>query len=306
MKNLFIVGAQKAGTTTLANVLARHPQIVLVKGKEPNYFGRDLTRFVPARSAEEYESLFADRGPNACRIDASTVYLISHAAAEEIKQYDPQAKIVILLRDPIDMLHSWHAQMLYTGNESVEDFRQALQLEAARKRGEHLPPGVIIKERLYYTDVADYFRQVQRYLEVFGREAVKIILFEDFVRDVPGTAAAVTEFMGLDRYDGFVNEHSNPNTVVRSSWLRDLRRRYIKSQHLRAVAKQWFPGLIAEVGRLYNRVNTRVERRVQLRAEEIAYLRPRLEGGVTRLEQLLQTDLRCKWRHFNTGTEPTP
>jgi hypothetical protein len=49
-----------------------------------------------------------------------------------------------------------------------------------------------------------------------------------------------------------------------------------------------------------------VERRVPLRAEEIAYLRPRLEDSVTRLEKLLQTDLRRKWRHFSTGTEPKP
>src|SRR2546429_216975 len=108
----FIVGAPRCGTSSLASYLDAHPRIFMSKPKEPHHFGRDLEiRVRPYASRESYLRLF--EGVDADHAgDASVLYLYSSTAPDEILALNPDARIIIMLRDPLEMIPSLHTRNL--------------------------------------------------------------------------------------------------------------------------------------------------------------------------------------------------
>ena len=136
--DFYLVGAPKCGTTALYDFLSQHPQIFLPRTKELLHFASDLS--YPTRlSEDEFLAHFADRQGEQRAGTAHTAYLQSKRAAREIKSKRPDADIIIMLRNPVDMLHSWHSELLYETIEDIEDFEAALDAEPARRRGERIP-----------------------------------------------------------------------------------------------------------------------------------------------------------------------
>ena len=178
--DFFIVGAPKCGTTSLSRYLGQHPEIFIPKLKEPNYFGRDLvTRPKKDRmELEDYLNLFENTNKKICG-EASTWYLYSQTAAQEIYDFNPNAKIIIMLRNPVDFLHSYHSQCLRTLEEDIQDFKLALEAESERLAGGKIPKHCIRPTALLYSQVADFAPQVKRYFDIFGRDRVQVILLED-------------------------------------------------------------------------------------------------------------------------------
>ena len=124
----------------------------------------------------EYLSLFKDADPSQMTGEASTFYLYSKVAQEEIKSFNPHAKIIIMLRNPIDFLHSLHAQFLFSGNEDAIDFSEALVLEKERTQGHKLPPFIDLEDKLFYREqVRRMPSQVGSYIQTFGNKNVLII-----------------------------------------------------------------------------------------------------------------------------------
>jgi len=130
---LFIVGAPKCGTTAWVRYLGEHPQIAFSRIKEPHFFALDLPGFREVEMKREYEALFSDAGDAAVLGEASVLYLFSKSAAEQIRKYNPDARILILLRAQEDYLPSWHQQLLYTFQEEIEDFGEAWRLSGQRR-----------------------------------------------------------------------------------------------------------------------------------------------------------------------------
>jgi uncharacterized small protein (DUF1192 family) len=214
--DFFIVGAPKCGTTALYRCLEAHPQIFVPERKEIHYFGTDLYSPTYIRDLNEYLSLFADAG-DARRIgEASVWYLFSKRAAAEIKDFCSRAGIIIMLRNPVDMIYSLHSQHLYNGTEEIQDFAAALSAEDDRKRGRRLPENVSAAERLFYREVAMYTDQVNRYLKTFGRENVKVIIYDEFKKH-PGRICRETfEFLSVDAEVEPRIGIVNPNKKIRS------------------------------------------------------------------------------------------
>src|SRR5665648_698992 len=114
--DFFIVGQPKSGTTALAQFLEEHPEITITIPKETGFWARDLMdeseafhstkNFQTVRSMEEYTNSFKHANKDQLVGDASTTYLYSKTAAKEIKKYNPKAKIIIMLRNPMDMVYS--------------------------------------------------------------------------------------------------------------------------------------------------------------------------------------------------------
>jgi len=197
--NFFVVGAAKSGTTAICEYLARHPDIYIPPEKELNFFGTDMALRTPRQTWEEYLNLYFSAAGDAARLgDGSIWYLYTRRAAEQIKERVPEARIVIMLRQPVSMLYSIHAQLVYNGNETVESFEQALALEHERRQGRSLPDSVTFPEQLYYRAIADYAPQVQRYFDVFSRDRVRVILFDDFREDTAKSYRQTLEFLGVD------------------------------------------------------------------------------------------------------------
>jgi hypothetical protein len=185
--------------------LRQHPEIYVSPHKEPHFFGSDLTPLPGGiREEELYHELFAGAGDRPRAGESSVWYLLSERAPFEIRAFAPDAKILILLRAPDQMLESLHSLFLRTGNEDLPTLEEALAAEPERRAGRRLPPGVYLPEALAYSEVARYAPKVERYLSVFGRDNVHCVLFDDMVRDTAAVYRQVLEFLGVD--PGFAAE----------------------------------------------------------------------------------------------------
>src|SRR6516225_5288616 len=212
LPNLFLVGAPRAGTTTLYRMLASHPLVCMNTIKEPNYFAKDIltsefqrargvlgvkrdelvhnrwegTHFAYVPDWETYQSLFRGGKGEVVFGEASTLYLQSKAAASEIRSGCPDAKIVMVLRHPVERAFSEYRMNLaigYTRSTFCEDIQREMHAD--------LPAGGLIAGSLYYSAVS-------RYLHTFGRERVLIFLYED-LEALERVAARLFAFLELGR-----------------------------------------------------------------------------------------------------------
>jgi hypothetical protein len=196
--DFFIVGAFKAGTTALYSYLRQHPQIFMPFLKEPLFFGSDLTRRYGRMTLEEYLALFRAARDGHRIGEASAWYLYSQTAAREIHDFSPSAQIIVMLRNPIDVMYAQHRQLMFGVAEDLTDFAEALDAEPARRRGERLPPGPLRVENLYYRESVRFADQLERYLAVFGRERMHVIVYDDLRADTQGVYQRVLDFLGVD------------------------------------------------------------------------------------------------------------
>lgn len=198
--NFFIVGAPKCGTTSMYEYLRQHPEIYMPNVKEPHFFGRDLTH-PPRRCIRDeadYFGLFADTG-NAKRVGEGSVwYLYSKQAAREIHTYDPSVKIIMMLRNPVDMLWSLHAQYLRNCNEEIIDFEEALAAEPDRREGRRIPKGAHFAPGLLYRETVTFSPQLRRYFEYFPGEQVHVIIFDEFKGDTASVYRDALAFLDVD------------------------------------------------------------------------------------------------------------
>ncbi|CAN5169833.1 sulfotransferase [soil metagenome] len=286
--NFFIVGAPKCGTTSMAHYLKQHPQIFISWYKEPHFFGSDLRAAKYIRDEEKYLNLFRDGGAYPRRGEASTWYLYSARAAQEIRAYCPDARIIAMLRNPIEMSYSLHSHNLYTGSEDVPDFGEALALEAERKQGRRIPSGAPHPAVLFYREAPKFAAQLLRYFEAFGRDNVHVVLFDDFRRDTAAVYRQTLEFLGVD--SAFVPEFRviNANQRVRSGAIRTV----LRNPRLQRIVRAVVPLQLAEaVARGLRAMNTVPEPRPPLEARLRDLLRKEFAPDVARLSKLLGRDL---------------
>jgi len=219
LPNFFIVGAAKSGTTSLYQYLKQHPDIYMSSFKEPHYFA-DWDKNV--NNQEQYEDLFAGWAGEKAIGEASTGYLYDKDAPSRIKDLIPDAKIIIILRNPADMAHALWRQNFRKGDEPLS-FPAALQEELLRMSDLTLTKGLKgWHANYYYFNRALYYRQVKRYIETFGNDKVKVFIFEEFADDPVRTCREIFKFLGVD--PGF-----NPHIEVHNA---ERRFRYSKLQKL--------------------------------------------------------------------------
>jgi GrpB-like predicted nucleotidyltransferase (UPF0157 family) len=197
--NFFIVGAPRCGTTSMYSYLKQHPEIWVSVSKEPHFFGSDLSP-LPGGIREEdlYLALFAGAGDRPRVGEGSVWYLASERAPSEIRAYAPDAQIIVLLRDPVQMAYSLYGLYSRTGNEDLATFEEALAAEPERRGGRRVPAGAYFPEGLLYTEAACNAARLERYFGVFGRKNVHCIVFDDFVRDTAAVYRRTLEFLGVD------------------------------------------------------------------------------------------------------------
>jgi hypothetical protein len=122
--DFFLVGAPKCATTAMTDYLSQHPDIYIprLREKDVPFFGRDLDLGSRRESLEEYLSFYQDASPSQRAGEACVWYLYSEYAAEELRAFAPDAQILVFLRNPVDLVHSLHTQLVYTQDEDVLDF----------------------------------------------------------------------------------------------------------------------------------------------------------------------------------------
>ena len=289
--NFFIVGAPKCGTTSMTEYLKQHPDIFIPEEKEPHYFGSDLEYPRITKTEAQYLRLFSEAQDERRLGEASVWYLFSQRAAHEIYDFNPLSRIIIMLRNPLDLIYSLHSQFLFTGNENIASVEQALEAEEDRRHGRRIPRLAHFPEGLFYTDVVKYAEQVERYLAVFGSDGVLIIIFDDFTNDPAAIYKATLEFLDIDpAFQPPSYEIFNPHRVVRSKLLLTLKQviRIVG----RRVYKPLFPyseglGIVKNLVRLNTRYGQRPLVDIDLRDRLLQMFMPE----VRRLSDLLGRDL---------------
>jgi Sulfotransferase domain len=224
--NFFIVGAPKCGTTALYRYLRLHPNIYMPAKKEPHFFAQDLGTYPAIKTMEQYAALFADAKDWHQRVgEASVYYLRSAVAIPGIRAFDPDARIIAMFRNPVDMVHSFHAQLLYWSEEVVPDFEAAWRLQEPRRRGLDLPPGSRGAFLLQYAEMGRLGTQLERLLSTFPASQVKLILYDDFAASPRQVYDDVIRFLGLP-HDGRTEfPRINESKRTRVTWLRNFIRK---------------------------------------------------------------------------------
>lgn len=195
--NFFIVGGPKCGTTAMVEYLRTHPDVFISEPKEPNYLADDMPGMKYVDTEEEYLNLFKKAGSNKVIGDASIFYMFSKEAIKNIYKLNPNAKLLVMLRNPIEMSHSFHQQILFTLDENEKNFEKALNLEENRKKGESIPKDCRASKLLYYSEIAKYGEQLENIYEYFSRENVKVILFDDFKKSNRNSYVEVLNFLEI-------------------------------------------------------------------------------------------------------------
>lgn len=196
--NFFIVGAPKCGTTALSEYLREHPAVFLSRPKEPNYFAEDLPGIRYATTLREYQRLFQNRKPRHKAVgEASVWYLYSSVALQRIHSYNKDARIIVMLRNPVDMIRSLHGNMLYAFNEDRTDLADAWRLQELRHRGFELPKNCFEPNLLQYAAIGRFSEQVERLLGIFPRNQVYFSILDDWIADARREYQAVLDFLGL-------------------------------------------------------------------------------------------------------------
>jgi len=196
--NFFIVGAPKCGTTAMSVYLRGHPNVFMAQPKEPHHFAVDLDGISRIKGRKEYLALFLGRTESHCAVgEASVWYLFSQVAMTLIREFNPDARIVVMLRNPGDFLRSYHNHLIYSLIESETDFRVAWDLQKERAHGRSLPSRCRMPGALQYANVARFGEHVKRLLAVFPREQVYFILFEDFISAPRDVYTGLLAFLGL-------------------------------------------------------------------------------------------------------------
>ncbi len=290
--DFFIVGAPKCGTTAMASYLAQHPEIGMCPRKETHYFATDLrSRLAVKRgqrppSEAEYLSFFDGIQDQRRLGEASVWYLYSAAAANEIHAFCANADIIIMLRNPIEMLSSLHSQFVFVGLEPEEDFDSAWNLDEERERTgtpRGFPPHS-------YRSAIRYAEQIRRYIEVFGREHLHVILYDDFREDTLGAYGRTCDFLGVDSSFRPTLEVVNANKQVRSRALRNLVRR--PPERVRPLLHQvTSQGVRRRAGAAVTQLNRRFVRREPIAVGARESIRPEVARQVRELDELIGLDV---------------
>jgi hypothetical protein len=316
--DFFVVGHHKCGTTALWHSLRAHPQIYMPNLKEPQFLaedmrrrfeppqGRVLARLLP-QTREEYLALFADAAPEQLAGEASASYLWSRTAATRIAEARPGARMVAILREPASFLRSLHLQLYRSHIEDEPDLRKAMSLEAARRRGKHIPRRSHLPQQLQYSGHVSYVEQLERYRAHFPREQMLALIYDDFRAANEDTVREVLRFLGVDA-DGPV-EIADENTTsrnVRSQQVDDL----VDAMHLgRNPAARATRGAVKTLtSRRLRHGAFRLLRRRYLYTEPpppdeafMLDLRRRYKGEVVALSEYLGRDLVSLWGYDKLG-----
>jgi len=208
LPNLFIVGAPKAGTTSLVMNLESTGEVFVPNIKEPNYFiSKKFSNAVSVSLYKDYIRLYKTKKKYKYYCDASTSYLYDVEACEKIYRFNPASKIIVMLRDPVERAIS-HYKM-----EKFLYMRESLDLEnAIREENKHDYFGYNVNP---YIAPSRYCTQVKKYLDRFGGENVKVVILEN----TSNLSNDISVFLGTNEFE---NRRYNEGRVVRNSMIAGL------------------------------------------------------------------------------------
>jgi len=305
LPNFFIVGAAKSGTTSLYEYLKLHPEVYMAPIKETHYFSTDIdnTKFRPnyARSLNkdlskflesdmeegifhafvkdwnEYVQLFKKVKDEKAIGEVTNSYLYSDIAAKNIITKFPSAKVIMMLRNPVDRAFSHYLMDLRIGYET-DDFMTALKKDMARN-----PKGWGISN--LYVEVGMYSEQVKRYLETFPESQRRIYFFDDFVKNPEATMKDLFRFLGVsEQTDIDFTKKYNPSFIPKN--------KIISKLNAQKRMKDWLKGVLPKsVKGKFKKTFYTDKDLPKIKPEERKFLQEVFRDDVMKLSQMLNRDL---------------
>jgi len=191
-----IVGAPKCGTTALFSYLAAHPVITMSRLKEPCFWSRDIdTVGRPDRAT--YDALWDGAPPGALRGEATPIYLQSLVAIPDLLDARPDIRLIAMIRNPVEMVASRHANHIALYLDDVADLETAWRLQERRLRGEALPRRCPVPSLLQYRANAAIGDQLGRFLALVPAEQRIVIVYDDFRTDTRREYLRALALLGL-------------------------------------------------------------------------------------------------------------
>lgn len=244
LPTFLVIGANKAGTTSMHNYLHQHPEIFMSPIKEPMFFifdGKETPDDSPDRITkkayiinhiEDYKRLFAKAGSSKARGESSTAYLSNSYIANHIKFYAPNIKLICILRNPIDRAYSGYRFHVGEGIEK-RTFKVAMMQQLDRKTKIHKPQA--------YFHLGLYAQHIERYIQEFGSSNMKVYLYEEWCDSPQFVLRDIYQYLDVD--PDFINDFSRKHKVSikndlgyitwhrisQSSWMRLLPQKYLLS-----------------------------------------------------------------------------
>jgi hypothetical protein len=300
LPTFFVIGAAKAGTTTLHDALARHPQVYVPYKKEPTFFASDdydhgLAWYLDTyfRGAEQYPA----------RGECSVGYLFWHGktALRMAEAYDeqPLPRIIAILRDPVARAYSAYWHLRHYGGETLS-FEEALLAEDERfaQQRERLSAEGIL--RFTYFRGGCYDQQLRSYLDRFPREQCLFLLTEDLQADYAGTVHTLFAFLGVETEIEVAARASNTARQVRSrSFYSAIR----QPSALKALIKPWLPQRLRyKLKQGLLNLNMKPAPYPPINPDTARQLRGRYQPHIEALEDMIGRDLSA-WKSEPTGDE---
>ena len=288
--NIFIIGAPKCGTTSLYSYLNQTEGVKasISNIKEPYYFADDLPKIRKLAgfncNLKKYEENFNGESTN--NIDASVWYLYSNQAVQNIYNYNPDAKIIVMLRNPVDMVYSLFYQHRHRF-ENIKSFEHAWNNYQNRINN---PFTKNIDTKLFdYQAIGKYSDQLKRLFSIFQKEQIKIILFDDFKKDTKKEYNKVVEFLSIEPNQQIVFDKKNENQVEREMIIGLIN---IFPEKIRLIFKKI---ILMIFGVSYHSFLIKKEPRVPLSADFQKELKEFYRADIVKVEALLGLNL-SNWK----------
>ncbi len=293
MPTFIIIGAAKAGTTALHSYLGQHPMVYFTRLKEPNFFafegetvafcgpGDDYTiNSYSVTDLATYQAGFCRASGETARGEASVIYLYNEKAPRRIRHHVPDARLIIILREPIERAYSSFLFAKRDGRELYDDFLRAVAAEESRIREgwQHL---------FHYTQVGLYHEQLLRYYDLFPADQIKVFLYEDLKTAPLEVIAEIFRFIGVD--DSFVPDMSYRPFVSGIPRSRALQRLLFKPFAAKRVIKHFVPEGARQ--RLKEAISARNVMRPPMPPEARERLLPIFREDILKLQGLIDRDL---------------
>ena len=293
--DFFIIGAPKCGTTTLHGWLRTHPDIFLPEKKEPHYFAPHLSRRYRRIVKEaDYLSLFTPAHTGQICGEASVLYSFYPETVQAILAFNPQAKIIFLLRNPVDMAVSYHAQLLINLEEDVADFETAWGMQDARAKEKDIPATSQDPDLLQYQQHCALGQHLATLEQIVPKGQLCVALLDDMATDPAAFYAGIIEFLGL--------ENDGRETFPRLNEGGALRSRFLK-QSMAAIPsfiKKPLKYIMPDM--LLRRLMKKTVRRPALCASMRAQLVDAFAADISIIEKYLNRDL-SSWRAQSKNEE---
>lgn len=196
--NLFIIGAPKCGTTSIAEWLAQHSDVHMSHPKEPGYFNDDYKDGHFRRRPKRFKKLFAEAGDKTWRCDGTVDYLASDVAVPNIVKVAPDAKFIVAVRNHADLVFSLHQEERVSGNELVSDFKTAFELSSERRAGRKIPITGPERRKIDYEKRVEMGAQLERALKHIKRDQLLLIDFDMLKKDSSAVWAEICKFLGIE------------------------------------------------------------------------------------------------------------